>query len=154
MAKLEVIPDNQIITTGAFPKSEKIYVKGKLYPIQVAMRQIHLSQGELPIIVYDTSGPYTDNNQTIDIYKGLNKIRKSWILDRNDVEELEEVSSHYGKERLLKRELDAIRFPHVPKPLRAKKGHNVTQLHYARKGIITPEMEICCYKRKSMFGTV
>ncbi len=141
MAKLEIIPDNQIITTGAFPKSEKIYIKGKLYPIEVAMRQIHLSKGELPVVVYDTSGPYSDTNQNIDIYKGLKKIRKSWILDRNDVEELPEITSDYGKERLFKPELDSIRFPHIPKPLRAKKGYNVTQLHYAKKGIITPEME-------------
>lgn len=141
MAKIEVIPDNQIITTGAFPKSQKIHIHGKLYPIQVAMRQINLSKGEMPIIVYDTSGPYTDDNQVIDIYKGLPKIRKSWILERNDVEELSEITSYYGKERLLKSELNAIRFPFIPKPLRAKAGCNVTQLHYAKKGIITPEME-------------
>jgi phosphomethylpyrimidine synthase len=141
MAKTEIIPDNQIITTGSFPKSEKIYVKGRLYPIEVAMRQIHLSGGEIPMIVYDTSGPYSDTKQEIDIYKGLKKIRRSWILERGDVEELPSISSQYGKERLAKKELDAIRFPLIPKPLKAKQGCNVTQLHYAKKGMITPEME-------------
>jgi len=141
MAKIEVIPDNQTITVGAFPKSQKIYVPGKLYPIQVAMRQIHLSNGEMPIVVYDTSGPYTDPNQYIDIRLGIKKLRKDWILERNDVEELPSLSSQYGKERLERKDLDSIRFPNIPKPLRAKSGCNVTQLHYARKGIITPEME-------------
>ncbi len=113
------------------------------------MREIALdptkTNGEVienePITVYDTSGPYTDPDVYIDVRKGLPKLRQQWILDRGDVEELDEISSDYGKERLYNSGLDYLRFEHLKKPLRAKKGQNVTQLHYARKGIITPEME-------------
>lgn len=141
MAKVEIIPDNSAITTGALHGSKKIYVQGKLYPIRVAMRLIEQTSNEPAIVVYDTSGPYTDTEQTIDITKGIHKIRKQWILDRQDVEELDHISSEYGRKRLLDTSLDGIRFPNLPKVLRAKSGKNVTQLHYARKGIITPEME-------------
>lgn len=141
------------ITTDGFPNSKKIFVKGKMFDINVAMREISLSDtiveknGEeirlpnKPITVYDTSGPYTDDNISIDINKGLPTLRSKWITDRGDVEELKEISSEYGKLRLLNKELDAIRFPNLRNPLKAKKGENITQLHYARKGIITPEME-------------
>lgn len=137
------------ITTTPFPNSKKIYVKGKLNNIHVAMREISLSptktNGKLtannPVTVYDTSGPYTDNNYIVDIKKGLPRLREQWITDRNDVEELHEVSSDYGKKRLHDDSLHHLRFEHIAKPLRAKKGNNVTQLHYAKMGIITPEME-------------
>lgn len=94
-----------------------------------------------PVIVYDTSGPYTDPGIQIDVRKGLHPIRKDWIAERQDVEALKEVSSRYGRIRANDPALQAIRFHLQRPPLRAKAGRNVTQLHYARKGIVTPEME-------------
>jgi len=94
-----------------------------------------------PFLIYDTSGPYTDPAAGIDIRRGLAPLRQEWIIGRGDVETLSEVSSEYGRLRLADRKLDALRFAHLRKPLRAKPGCNVTQMHYARKGIITPEME-------------
>ena len=138
------------ITHQPLPNSKKVYVKGERFPIQVAMREItqnptKLSNGEIeinpPVTVYDTSGPYTDVNAKIDIRKGLQRIRDQWILDRGDVELLDSISSEYGKERLADSSLDNLRFAYSHKPKVAKAGANVTQLHYAKKGIITPEME-------------
>ncbi|MFK7900471.1 MAG: phosphomethylpyrimidine synthase ThiC [Cyclobacteriaceae bacterium] len=147
------IPSEKSITTGPFPKSKKVYVSGKLHDIKVAMREVELHdtiskfdkvkpvEKNPAVTLYDTSGPYTDENYDIDVKKGLPKLRQQWILDRGDVEELEEISSEYGRQQLLNSELDHLRFEHLKKPLRAKTGQNVTQLHYARKGIVTPEME-------------
>ena len=142
--------NEQSISTSPFPNSRKIYVSGELFPIQVPMREISLSPTKLSkggveenpaITVYDTSGPYTDSNETIDVRKGLKRVREQWIIDRGDVEELTQISSEYGKARLADPKLDELRFSYAHKPLRALPGKNVTQLHYARKGIITPEME-------------
>jgi phosphomethylpyrimidine synthase len=94
-----------------------------------------------PVTVYDTSGPYTDPAVTIDVKQGLAPLRREWILDRNDVEQLADVSSQYGRMRAADPKLASLRFQHIRKPLRARGGRNVTQLHYARKGLITPEME-------------
>lgn len=136
------------------PGSTKIYIEGSRPDIQVAMREIKLSStriegvdGEtrlepnVPVRVYDTSGPYTDPNADIDIRKGLSPIRESWIEDRGDTVLLDQESSKYTRERLHDEDLNKLRFDHVCKPRRAKTGSNVTQMHYARKGIITPEME-------------
>ncbi|GIJ95866.1 phosphomethylpyrimidine synthase [Capnocytophaga stomatis] len=138
------------ITTTPFPSSKKIYVDGELHPIKVAMREItltptHLANGNIeenpPITVYDTSGAYTDPNITIDVRKGLPRLREQWILDRGDVEILDEVSSNFGKERLNDPKTQHLRFEYNHKPKVAKEGKNVSQLYYARQGIITPEME-------------
>ena len=138
------------ITTGAITGSRKIYVPGTLHKIQVAMREISLSPTKLsggateynaPVTVYDTGGAYTDNDAVIDIKKGLPRLREQWILDRNDVVLLDEVSSAYGRERHADKKLDELRFQLVKKPLKAKPEANVSQLHYAKQGIITPEME-------------
>ena len=138
------------ISRQPFPNSTKVYIDGEIHPIKVAMREIKLSDTKLsrggvehnpPVTVYDTSGPYTDPNIEIDVRKGLPRIREQWILDRNDVEELTEITSNYGKERLNDEKLNHLRFEYLHKPMRAKKGANVSQLHYAKKGIITPEME-------------
>ena len=94
-----------------------------------------------PVFVYDPSGPYTDPEVSIDVRRGLTPLRRQWILDRQDVEELPEISSIYGRQRALDPRLQSIRFALQRNPLRAKPGRNVTQLHYARKGIVTPEME-------------
>ncbi|MCP4439100.1 MAG: phosphomethylpyrimidine synthase ThiC, partial [Aureispira sp.] len=150
--KKDRIPSQEVITRSPFPRSEKIYVKGRIHEdVKVAMREIsldptkHQLTGKIeenpPVTVYDTSGPYTDQNIDIDITKGLAPLRAKWIMDRGDVEALDGISSEYGKERLDNEELDWLRFPNLKKPLRAKKGQNVSQMHYAKKGIITPEME-------------
>src|SRR4051812_34698932 len=93
------------------------------------------------VTIYDTSGAYTDPDVTIDITKGLPRLREEWITKRGDVEQLPGFSAHYSKERMDNKKLDALRFDHIRKPYRAKAGCNVSQLHYARKGIITAEME-------------
>lgn len=131
------------------PNSKKIYVQGSREDIQVPMREIQLSDtptelgGEKnhPITVYDTSGPYTDPNGSIDIRKGLSPLRASWIEGRNDSEPLPQFSSDYANQRLVDSSLDGLRFSHTPLPRKAKSGGNVSQMHYARKGIITEEME-------------
>ncbi len=145
--------EDATVTTGALPGSEKVYIEGELPGVRVPMRKITQSdspasfsangKGEAnpPIYVYDTSGPYTDANAEIDIYKGITRMRREWIEGRGDVEELPRHSSLYTNERNEMAKLDPIRFPNIPNPVRAKPGKNVTQLHYARKGIITPEME-------------
>ncbi|WP_312176302.1 phosphomethylpyrimidine synthase ThiC [Chryseobacterium sp.] len=138
------------ITRSPFPNSKKIYVEGKIHPINVAMREIELSPTKLsngtsehnpPVTVYDTSGPYTDENSEINIERGLPRIRERWILDRNDVEILDGITSEYGKTRLADSKLDELRFSYNHKPKVAKEGKQVTQLYYAKQGIITPEME-------------
>ncbi|QKZ02752.1 phosphomethylpyrimidine synthase ThiC [Pseudomonas eucalypticola] len=132
-----------------FTRSQKVYVQGSRPDIRVPMREISLDVtptdfgGEInaPVTVYDTSGPYTDPNVTIDVRKGLADVRSAWIDDRGDTERLEGLSSHFGQQRLNDAELTKLRFAHVRNPRRAKAGANVSQMHYARKGIITAEME-------------
>lgn len=151
MRNTEKLPGQEVISREPFPNAHKIYVKGKIHNIEVAMREIKLEDtrqqwtGKImpnpPVTVYDTSGPYTDPKVVIDVRKGLNRLRQPWITDRNDCEELAEITSDYGKQRLHDTQLDHLRFEHVHKPLKAKPGKCVTQLHYARKGMITPEME-------------
>jgi phosphomethylpyrimidine synthase len=140
----------EIISRKPFPNAKKVKVSGKIHPIQVAMREIQLSPSKHakgttsvnhPVTVYDTSGPYTDPSEDIDIKRGLPRLREQWIIDRNDVEQLDTVSSQYGKDRLSNPALDHLRFDHLHRPYRAKAGANVTQLYYAKQGIITPEME-------------
>jgi len=148
--KQDKIPTQQVISTKPFPNSKKIYVKGKLNDIEVAMREISLSDTKLiggkteknhPVTVYDTSGVYTDENYTVDVKKGIPRLREKWIMERGDIERLFEFSSEYGTQRMADESLDALRFEHIKMPLCAKEGRNVTQLHYARMGIVTPEME-------------
>ncbi len=134
------------VSTGPLPGSRKIYVAGEIYPdIRVAMREIDLTpgSGEPPVRVYDTSGPYTDPAVTIDIRKGLPPLRAGWIRARGDVEEYDGRPVRPEDDGLRRGEVRALdMFPGAGRrPLRAKAGHAVTQLHYARKGIITPEME-------------
>ncbi len=137
-----------------FPSSQKIYVEGSRKDIQVPMREIKLTstpvmgqdgttklEPNAPVRVYDTSGPYTDPKANIDIRKGLTTVREQWILDRDDTEQLGQVNSEYAQQRLDDKSLDTLRFDLKRKPRRAKVGKNVSQLHYARQGIITPEME-------------
>ncbi len=137
-------------SVAPFPNSKKIYVQGSRPDIQVPMREISLSDTPLTsgheknaaIIVYDTSGPYSDPAVDIDIREGLAEVRDQWIRDRNDVEEVDQLNSAYGRERVVDPSLDHLRFKgHQRTSLRAKKNKNVSQMHYAKKGIVTPEME-------------
>ncbi len=131
-----------------FPNSNKIYVQGPTPDISVAMREISLTDtiGELAqknqaICIYDTSGVYTDPKIKIDLQSGLKPIRDGWIDTQGDSELLSDFSSSYSNAQLADKGLDELRFDHIKKPRRAKKGKNITQMHYARAGIITPEME-------------
>ncbi len=133
-----------------FPSSEKTHVQGSRADLQVPLRRVKLQptrefDGTLTpnesILLYDTTGPYTDPNAQIDLAKGLAPLRLPWILERADVEELAASTSVYRQLRERDADLDAIRFQPHRRPLRAKAGKNVTQMHYARQGIVTPEME-------------
>jgi len=144
---------------ASFPNSKKVYVQGSREDIRVPMREITLSptidqSGEHenePVRVYDASGPYTDEDYEVDIEKGLPEIRKQWILERNDIEEYEgrevkpEDNGYSSDEKMSNTPLFPKKSRNV---LRAKKGQNVTQLHYARKGIITPEMEFVAIRER------
>lgn len=132
-----------------FPRSQKIYVTGSRNDIRVPMREISLDDtptdfgGEknLPVRVYDTSGPYTDPDVDIDLRKGLPDIRSAWISERDDTQLLDAKSSEFANKRLHDPKLAHLRFQHLRTPRKAKTGGNVSQMHYAKKGIITPEME-------------
>src|SRR5437867_3790192 len=124
--KQEKTPTDQVLTTTPFPASKKVFVKGQLHDINVAMREITLSDTKLhgrfgetepnaPVTVYDTSGPYTDVNADIDVKKGLPRLREKWIMDRGDVEQLDQISSAYGQQRLNDKNLDDLRFGYVTK---------------------------------------
>jgi phosphomethylpyrimidine synthase len=139
------------ITRGPIPGSRKVYACGRLHPdVRVPQREIVQSStrlasgGEHPnpaLRVYDSSGPYTDPEASIDLRRGLPAIRDAWILARGDTVDLSTVTSRYGRERLEDSRLAAIRFPSARRPRVARSGGNVTQMHYARTGLITPEME-------------
>ncbi len=162
--------DNSVITREPFPGSQRVYVSGRLHPeLRVPMREIRsvtAASAEPPVTVYDTSGPYTDPDVAIDVRAGLTPLRLDWVVGRGDVDQLPGPSSEYGRQRLADRRLDAVRFVGTRTPsgaeadaiatnklarsatneltrsvLRAKPGRRVTQMHYARQGIITPEME-------------
>ncbi|MFA7349262.1 MAG: phosphomethylpyrimidine synthase ThiC [Methylotenera sp.] len=136
-------------TTQAFAKSRKVYIEGSRPDIRVPFREISLSdtpsmfgaEKNPPVMVYDTSGPYTDPDVSIDIRNGLPALRAAWIAERNDTEQLDGPSSDFGVARKNDPALTEMRFNLTRQPLRAKAGMNVSQMHYARKGIITPEME-------------
>jgi len=110
-----------------------------------------LAEKNDPVHVYDTSGPYTDPSKTISYRKGVDPIRSNWIEERADTEVLDGVSSKFSNERLDNKELDELRFEHLKAPRKAKKGKNVTQMHYARKGIITPEMEYIAIRENCLW---
>jgi len=140
-----IATSNKIITREPLPASKKIYIKGEIYPnIKVPMREISISDGS-KLCVYDTSGVYTDPSVDIDVEKGISPIRKEWISSRGDVEEYDgrivaPKDNGYNSDKQLEFATAGSKGL-VRTPLRAKKGKNVTQLYYARKGIITPEME-------------
>lgn len=140
-------------TKITYPASEKVYMPGQLFPyLKVGMRKVNLTPTvavengkkiiteNAPVYIYDTSGAYSDPNLKVDLKKGLPRLREPWIQER-EVERLPEITSEYGKMRLADKSLDALRFEHITLPYRAKPGKQVTQMYYAKQGIITPEME-------------
>ena len=141
-----------------YPSSRKIYQSGTRADLNVPFREIsladtHSSQGverNGPIYVYDTSGPYTDPDARIDIRTGLEPLRARWIEERGDTERLDHVSSEYGRLRQNDPKLEPLRFAHLRTPRRARPGANVTQMHYARNGIVTPEMEFIAIRENCM----
>src|SRR5690625_4881586 len=136
-------------STRQFPNSEKVYVEGSRSDLRVPMRKISQSstpsmfgvEENPPIYVYDTSGPYTDPEVRVDLRQGLPALREQWILERDDTEQLSGPTSRFGQERMEDPELAHLRFEHIRAPRRARSGANVTQMHYARRAIITPEMD-------------
>ena len=138
-----------------YPRSEKVYLSGTIYPdIKVGMRKVSqvptvtvdadgnkTEHANPDVYIYDTSGFYSDPSFKIDLKKGLPRLREKWILSRGDVEQLPEITSEYGRMRRDDRLLDHLRFEHIALPYRAKEGRSVTQMYYARQGVITPEME-------------
>ncbi len=132
-----------------FPHSKIVYVQGSREDVRVPMREITLSdthtergtQSNPPLTVYHTSSVYADPQADLDLHRGLTPIRNAWIIERDDTEVLPCLSSDYGQQRLHAAALDALRFPHLRSPRRAKAGNKVTQMHYAKQGIISPEME-------------
>lgn len=141
------------IDVHSYPGSEKVYMKGTMHDINVPMRKISLTptvkivDGErvmrenAPVYVYDTSGVYTDPAHNVDINKGIPRTREQWIAQRDDLEQLDHITSDYGRMREADKSLDAIRFEHRYAPRRAKKGQKITQMALAKQGVITPEME-------------
>src|SRR5437868_1792408 len=129
------------------PNSRKIYIEGSRPDVRVPMREISQSdtpagmgaEKNPPIYVYDTSGPYTDPTVKIDIRSGLAPLREKWIAERNDTEQLPDLTSAYGRARAADPKLTELRFNLIRHPRRAKAGMNVSQMHYARRGIVTPE---------------
>ncbi|MEG0346442.1 MAG: phosphomethylpyrimidine synthase ThiC [Acinetobacter sp.] len=146
--------------TRILPASKKVYVEGSRPDIQVPFREISLTEtptglgGEYnpPVMVYDTSGVYTDPNVQIDLNKGLPSVRQTWIEARNDTDVLSSLSSDFGQARLKDIRTAEIRFAHIQNPRRAKAGKNVTQMHYAKQGIITPEMEYIAIRENQRQG--
>lgn len=146
----------------SYPSSEKIYVPGRIHDIQVAMRRIsqldtvEIAGGERkvttnpPVTVYDTSGPFSDPNVEINLKKGLPRLREEWAKQRGDVEQLAEISSEYGRLRAADSSLDHLRFQHICLPYKAKRGKEITQMYYAKQGIITPEMEYVAIRENQM----
>ena len=139
----------------AYAKREKAYMQGKRYPdVRVGMTKVNLTptvtkdadgkthmEPNDPVYIYDTSGPFSDPNIEVDLKKGLPRLREPWILQRNDTEQLAEITSEYGKQRLADKSLDHLRFEHIQLPRRAMSGKGITQMAYAKAGIVTPEME-------------
>lgn len=148
--------------TQPIPGSKKIHVEGSRPDIRVPMREIALTRtptlfgGEenAPVTVYDTSGPYSDPAVHIDLAAGLAPLRAGWIAERGDSEELPGISSDFGRAREADPKLAAVRFPNRPKPRRAAAGANVSQMHYARRGIITPEMEFVAIRENQRLEAV
>ncbi|MFO7604275.1 MAG: phosphomethylpyrimidine synthase ThiC, partial [Gammaproteobacteria bacterium] len=143
--------------TRPFPASTKIHVEGSRPDIRVPMREVEqestiTAQGDEPnppIYIYDTSGPYTDPTVHIDLLKGLPPLRAGWIAERDDSEQLSGPSSEFGAQRQSDPALAHLRFEHIHAPRKARPGKNVSQMHYARRGMVTPEMEFIAIRENN-----
>ena len=141
-----------------FPSSRKVYRSGSRSDLNVPFREISLAETRSTegverndsVFVYDTSGPYTDPDSQIDVRQGLAPLRAGWIEERGDTERLETVSSEYGRLRQNDPKIEPLRFAHLRAPRRARPGANVTQMHYARQGVVTPEMEFIVIRENCM----
>src|SRR5450759_223525 len=148
--------------TRPIPGSHKIHVQGSRVDIAVPMREIALAdtpsmfgiEKNAPFAVYDTSGPYTDPAYCVDLAVGLPALRAPWISNRGDSEPLTDFTSPFTRRHATARELADVRFPNIPKPRRAISGANISQMHYARRGIITPEMEYISIREKQRMSAV
>lgn len=146
----------------SYPASEKIFVPGRIHDIQVAMRRIsQLDTVEMengtrkvtpnaPVTVYDTSGSFSDPKVEIDLKQGLPRLREQWLIQRGDVVQLPEISSEYGRLRATDPSIDHLRFQHICLPYKSKQGKEITQMYYAKQGIITPEMEYVAIRENQM----
>lgn len=155
----------EYITQAPIAGSEKVYIVSERDArVRVPMRRVSLSDTEVrggapepnaPVYVYDTSGPFTDPAIDVDVKEGIPRLRAEWIAARGDTEALPGLSSKYGQARLNDKSLDGLRFAHVnTRPLRAKKGHGVTQMYYAKRGIVTPEMEFVAVRENQNFAAM
>ena len=148
--------------TRPIPGSRKIHVAGARADIRVPMREIALAdtpsmfgaEKNAPFAVYDTSGPYTDPDYRVDLSAGLPALRARWIAERGDSEALRDFTSPFTRRHAVARELDDVRFPNIPKPHRAKSGANISQMHYARRGIVTPEMEYIAIRENQKIDAI
>ena len=136
----EPVSTDSVLTTTSFPASRKVWLSGTLSDVRVPCREVRLSDSSR-FLLYDTSGPYTDWEQEIDVARGIRSIRTGWITSREDTDSLANFTSEFTRRRNRDSKLRAIRFLGPSRPRRARAGANVTQFHYARQGIITPEME-------------
>ncbi|MBI5153741.1 phosphomethylpyrimidine synthase ThiC, partial [Candidatus Poribacteria bacterium] len=156
----------EFITREPFPASRKVYATGSDPSIRVPMREISQTatkagfaggrprdEANPPIVVYDTSGPYTDPSVALDIREGLPPLRQSWIERRGDTVALGDYTSGFTRDRWSDPAAERVRFPRTRRPLRAREGRRVTQLHYARQGIITPEMEFIAIRENQRIET-
>jgi len=148
--------------TRPIPGSRKTHVEGSRADIRVPMREIVLAdtpsmfgvERNAPFTVYDTSGPYTDPDYRVDLSAGLPALRARWIAERGDSEALRDFTSPFTRRHAVARELDDVRFPNIPKPHRAKSGANISQMHYARRGIVTPEMEYIAIRENQKIDAI
>ncbi|HNR92384.1 MAG TPA: phosphomethylpyrimidine synthase ThiC, partial [Dokdonella sp.] len=148
--------------TAPIPGSRKVHVEGSRADIRVPMREIVLedtpsvfgAEKNAPFTVYDTSGPYTDPAHRVDLAAGLPALRARWIDERGDTQRLADFSSPFTRRHATAAQLDAVRFPNVPKPRIARAGANVSQMHYARKGIVTPEMEYVAIRENQKLDAI
>ncbi len=155
----------EMISRGPLPSSRKIYVEGEVHPeIRVPMREIVQSptkargasteEPNATVAVYDTSGAYTDPAVEIDVRRGLEPLRAAWVEKRGDTVELDSLSSEYGQKRLADKGLDHLRFDALRRPRKATGGARVTQMHYAKRGIVTPEMEFVAIRENQLLDRV
>ncbi|MFO1517498.1 MAG: phosphomethylpyrimidine synthase ThiC [Lysobacterales bacterium] len=148
--------------TRPIPGSRKMHVAGTRPDLRVPMREVVLSEtpkmfgaeANAPLALYDTSGPYTDPAHRVDLTAGLPALRARWIAERADTEALSQLSSAFGRQREADPRLAAVRFPDLKKPLRARAGANVTQMHYARRGVVTPEMEFIAIRENQRLDAI